>query len=89
MFIFPLPARTAAILMGAMSFLAAASGTNQSVAEATHLAGFVIGWFYLRGPRNLRAEINYRITRWRIDRMRRRFDVRKGGRDDDWRNRGH
>jgi membrane associated rhomboid family serine protease len=88
MFIFPLPARTAALLMGGMSFLAAVSGRNGGVAEATHLAGFVIGWFYLRGPRNLSAELNYRITRWRMDRMRRRFDVRQGGRDD-WRNRIH
>jgi membrane associated rhomboid family serine protease len=89
MFIFPLPARTAALLMGGMSFLAAVSGRNGSVAEATHLAGFVIGWWYLKGPRHLRAELNYRLTRWRMDRMRRRFDVRRGGRDDDWRNRIH
>jgi hypothetical protein len=31
----------------------------------------------------------YRWTRWRMGRMRRRFDVRRGGRDDDWRNRVH
>ena len=81
MFIFPLPARVAAILMGAMSFLAAVSGTNGSVAEATHLSGFVIGWLYLRGPKNLRLELQYRLTKWRMDRMRKRFNVHKGGRN--------
>lgn len=91
MFIFPLPARVAALLMGAMSFMAAVSGSNGSVAEATHLSGFAIGWFYLRGPKNLRLELQYRLTKWRMDRMRRKFSVHKGGRNDDdgWSGRVH
>jgi membrane associated rhomboid family serine protease len=80
MFIFPLPARVAALLMGAMTFMAAVSGRTGGVAEATHLAGFVIGWFYLQGPRNLRLQLSYRLTKWRMARMRRRFDVHDGGR---------
>lgn len=91
MFIFPLPARVAALLMGAMSFMAAVSGSNGSVAEATHLSGFLIGWLYLRGPKNLRLELQYRLTKWRMDRMRKRFSVHKGGRNDDdgWSGRVH
>jgi membrane associated rhomboid family serine protease len=91
MFIFPLPARTAALLMGAMSFLAAVSGRNGSVAEATHLSGFVIGWLYLSGPRNLKLQMQYRLTKWRMDRMRKRFNIHKGGRggDGDWGGRVH
>jgi membrane associated rhomboid family serine protease len=90
MFIFPLPARAAALLMGAMAFFSAVSGTNGSVAEATHLSGFLIGWFYLKGPRNLRLEVQYRLTKWRMDRMRRRFNVHKGGRGGDgWNGRVH
>jgi membrane associated rhomboid family serine protease len=81
MFIFPLPARVAALLMGAMSFFSAITGTNGSVAEATHLAGFVIGWFYLVGPRKMRLEMQYRMTKWRMDRTRRRFNVHQGGRN--------
>ena len=80
MFIFPLPARVAAILMGAMSFFAAVGGTNGSVAEATHLAGLVVGWFYLQGPKKTRLELQYRLTKWRMDRMRKRFNVHQGGR---------
>jgi membrane associated rhomboid family serine protease len=90
MFIFPLQARVAAILMGAMAFLAAVSGRNGSVAEATHLFGLVIGWVYLQGPRNMRLELQYRLTRWRMERMRKRFNVHRGGRGgDDWSGRVH
>ncbi len=85
MFIFPLPARVAALLMGAMSFMAAAGGVNSSVAEATHLAGFVIGWLYLKGFSRLRPDFNfsfsYWLARWRMERVRRKFNVHKGGKD--------
>jgi membrane associated rhomboid family serine protease len=89
MMIFPLPARVFAFILGAMSFLSAAGGLNGSVAEATHLAGLVIAWFYLKGPTNLRLEWKYRLTKWRMDRMRRRFGVHQGGRHDDWTRRIH
>jgi len=81
MFIFPLSARVAAFLMGAMSFLAAAGGVNDSVAEATHLAGFVIGWLYLKGFTRLRLDLSYWVARWRMERVRRKFNVHKGGKD--------
>lgn len=85
MFIFPLPARVAAFLMGAMAFLAAVSGRNGSVAEATHLSGLIVGWFYLSGPTSLNLAVKYRLTKWRMDRMRRKFNVHQGGRKpSDW-----
>ena len=82
MMIFPLPARTFAFILGAMSFLFAATGRNGGVAEATHLAGFVIAYLYLKGPTNLQLELKYRMTKWRMDRMRRKFGVHQGGRRD-------
>lgn len=85
MFIFPLPARAAVAIMGAMSFVAAVSGTNGTVAEATHLAGLVIGWFWLQGPTHLGLALQYRLTKWRMARLRRRFHVHSGGRGDDGR----
>ena len=86
MFIFPLPARVAVALMGGMAFLAAVSGRNSSVAEATHLSGLVIGWFYLNGPKNMRLRLQYQLTKWRMARMRKQFSVHKGGRNNngDW-----
>ena len=82
MFIFPLPARAAAAIMGAMAFLAALSGRNTGVAEMTHLAGMLAGWIYLKGPTDLRLRLRYRLTKWRMERMRRKFGIHKGGRDD-------
>jgi membrane associated rhomboid family serine protease len=82
MLFFPLPARTAAILMGGIAFFSAVGGQNSSVAEATHLAGMVVGWLYLRGPKNLQLQLKYRMTKWRMDRMRKKFNVHSGGKDD-------
>jgi membrane associated rhomboid family serine protease len=88
MFIFPLPARIFVILVGAIAFFSAVGATGGPVAHLTHLGGLVIGWIYLKGPRNLRLDLKYHLTRWRMDRMRRRFDVHRGGRDN-WRDRIH
>ena len=60
------------------------------VNEFAHLGGLVAGWLYLKGPTNFRLDMKYRLTRWRMDRMRRKFDVHRGGRDnDDWNKRVH
>lgn len=83
MFIFPLPARVFVFIMGGIAFLSAAGGSGNSVAHVAHLGGMFFGWLYLKGPRNLRLEWQYRLTRWRMERMRRRFDVHRGGRGDD------
>jgi rhomboid family protein len=80
MFIFPLPVRVAAAMMALMSFMAATSGTNGTVAEATHLAGFIIGWIYLKGISRLRLDFSYRLAKWRMDRARKKFNIHKGGR---------
>ena len=80
MMMFPLPARTVAAILGAIAFISAVGSPNSGVAEFTHLGGMLVGWLYLQGPTNLRLAIRYRITKWRMDRMRKRFDVHKGGR---------
>ena len=79
--IFPLTARVYVIIMGAIAFFAEASAAGGTrVSNVAHLGGLVVGWLYLKGPRDLRLEFKYRLTKWRMDRMRRRFDVHKGGR---------
>jgi len=88
MMIFPLSARMFAIIMGAIAFVSAIGGTGGPVSNVAHLGGLVIGWIYLKGPRNLRLEMQYRLTRWRMERMRRRFNVHRGGRND-WEDRLH
>lgn len=84
MLIFPMSARVFAMIMGAIAFFSATSGAGSGVSHTAHLGGLVIGWIYLQGPGNMRLNLQYHLTRWRMARMRRKFDVHKGGRDD-WR----
>lgn len=87
LFIFPVPARIAVAILGAIAFLSSMGGPGSGVAHAAHLGGLVVGYLYLKG---LRAkpmdELKYRYLRWKMGRARSRFDVHQGGRspDDDW-----
>jgi membrane associated rhomboid family serine protease len=78
--LFPIPAKYFVMIVGAMAFL---SAPNSQVSEAAHLGGLVIGYLYLRGGRGgLTAEIKYRYLKWKMNRLRRKFDVYSGGRSD-------
>ena len=52
------------------------------MAATTHLGGLAVGYIYLQGGRGggLTAEIKYRYLKWKMNRMRRKFDVYSGGR---------
>lgn len=90
MFVFPVPARYFVMIMGGISLLAAISASSGGVAHTTHLGGLAAGYLFLKKPRiNLKAEIQYRVVKWRINRMRRKFDVYSGGRADDINRRVH
>jgi membrane associated rhomboid family serine protease len=79
-FLFPIPAKYFVMIVGAMAFL---STPNQGVSETAHLGGLVIGYLYLRAGRGgLSAELKYRYLKWRMNRLRRKFDVYSGGRSD-------
>jgi membrane associated rhomboid family serine protease len=87
LFIFPVPARIAVIILGAIAFLSSMNGTGGGIAHTAHLGGLVVGYLYLK---SLRArpmdELKYRYLRWKMGRARSKFDVYSGGRtpDDDW-----
>jgi membrane associated rhomboid family serine protease len=91
MMLFPIPARAFAVIMGAIAFLSAVSaGGGGPVNQIAHLGGMLAGWIYLKGPTNFRLDLKYRMTKWRMDRLRRKFDLHRGGRhDDNWKNRIH
>ena len=83
-FVFPVPAKYFVMIMGGISLLSSLGGSGGGVAHTTHLGGLVAGYLYLKKPRmNVRSELQYRFLKWRINRMRRRFDVYSGGRADD------
>jgi membrane associated rhomboid family serine protease len=83
-FVFPIPAKYFVMIIGAISLLSSMGGAGGGVAHMTHLGGLVAGYLYLKGGRvHVVSELKYRYLKWRINRMRRRFDVYSGGRADD------
>ena len=84
MMLFPIPAKYYAMIAGALAFI---SAPGSRVAESAHLGGLVIGYLYVRGylrggGGGLTAEIKYRYFKWKMNRLRRKFDVYSGGRSD-------
>jgi membrane associated rhomboid family serine protease len=82
--VFPIPAKYFVMIMGGISLLSSMGGPGGGIAHTTHLGGLVAGYLYLKGGRvHLLSEIRYRYLKWRINRMRRKFDVYSGGRGSD------
>jgi len=78
--LFPVPAKYFVLIIGAIAFV---SGPGGQVSNTAHLGGLVFGYLYLRGGRGgLSAELKYRYLKWKMNRLRRRFDVYSGGRSD-------
>jgi membrane associated rhomboid family serine protease len=90
-FVFPIPAKYFVMIIGAISLLSSIDGPGGGIAHTTHLGGLVAAYLYLKGGRgsHLMSEIKYRYLKWRINRMRRRFDVYSGGRANDLDRRVH
>jgi membrane associated rhomboid family serine protease len=79
MMLFPVPAKYFVIIIGAMSFLTGGGG----VAHGAHLGGLLFGFLFLHNRRGgMTAEIKYRYLKWKMNRLRRKFDVYSGGRSD-------
>jgi membrane associated rhomboid family serine protease len=82
--LFPLPARTAVILFGAIAFFSSISEPRGGVAHATHLGGLVAGYLYLGGRGgSLLSTLRSQWLRWRLARLRKKFHVHDGGRRGD------
>jgi rhomboid family protein len=77
---FPVPAKYFVAILGAIAFLTSIEGGG-TIAATTHLGGLLVGYLYLRSGRGgFTAEIKYRYLKWKMNRMRRKFDVYSGGR---------
>jgi membrane associated rhomboid family serine protease len=82
--VFPIPAKIFVLIIGAISFLSSVTDTGGGVAHATHLGGLVVGYLYLAGRGGqMRSTIRSQFLRWRMARLRKRFDVHDGGRSGD------
>jgi rhomboid family protein len=80
--LFPVPAKYFVAILGGIAFIMSAQGVG-GVAATTHLGGLLVGYIYLQGGRGgFTAEIKYRYLKWKMNRMRRKFDVYSGGRSE-------
>ncbi len=75
--LFPVEARYAAMIYGAIAFVVGAQGGLAPLIAA--IGGLLTGWIYLTGTRGVRDEIRYRLTKWRMTRLRRTFNLHHGG----------
>src|SRR2546425_11347910 len=89
-FVFPIPAKVFVAIIGAIAFFSSLSESG-GVANATHLGGLIVAYLYLKSARvHPLSELKYRYLKWKINRIRKKFDVYSGGRGaDDWDRRVH
>jgi membrane associated rhomboid family serine protease len=98
-FLFPVPAKYFVMIIGGITFLSVPR--SGGVAHIAHLGGLVVGYLYLKrlsgltakrfgfGRLGVMADIKYRYLKWKMGRLRKRFDVHEGGADRDRKNRIH
>jgi len=87
--LFPIPAKYFVMIMGGIALLSSMAANQGGVANLAHLGGLVCGYLYLKVWRaRPLAEIKYRYFKWKMNHMRRKFDVYTGGRGD-WDRRIH
>ena len=78
-FVFPVQARYAVMIFGALAFFSGLSSGGGTVAHFAHLGGLVVGYLYLKGVRGLRYSMQTAVTKFRFMRARRKFKVHEGG----------
>ena len=88
-FVFPIPARVFVAIVGAIAFFSSLSEAG-GVANSTHLGGLLVAYLFLTGA-NMHplSELKYRYLKWKINRVRKKFDVYSGGRANDYDRRVH
>ena len=78
--LFPVPAKYFVMILGALAFMFSPGG---GVSNSAHLGGLLFGYLYLKGRGGgITAEFKYRYLKWKMNRLRRKFDVYSGGRSD-------
>jgi membrane associated rhomboid family serine protease len=87
--VFWVPAKWCVAILGAIALFSSLSDTG-GTANATHLGGLIVGYLLLKGPRmHPVSEVKYRYLKWKINRVRKKFDVYSGGRANDYDRRVH
>jgi membrane associated rhomboid family serine protease len=89
MIVFWVPARICVAILGAIALFSSLSEVG-GTANVTHLGGLLIAYLFLKGAKiHPLSEVKYRYLKWKINRVRKKFDVYSGGRANDYDRRVH
>ena len=84
MIVFWVPARICVAILGAIALFSSLSDAG-GTANVTHLGGLLIAYLFLKGAKiHPLSEVKYRYLKWKINRVRKKFDVYSGGRSKDY-----
>ena len=93
-YLFPVPAKYFVMILGAIAFISAPR-YGDGIGHITHLGGLLAGYLYLSrlhglsgrrfgfGRFGIMADIKYRYVKWKMSRLRKKFNVYSGGNDQD------
>jgi len=81
-FLFPIKMKHFVWIIGAISFYSSITPGQSGIAHLAHLGGMLFGYLYLRGG-NPWEHFKLYLDRRRLARLKRRFQVIAGGKDDD------
>lgn len=81
-FLFPIKMKHFVWIIGAIALYSSITAGQSGIAHLAHLGGMVFGYLYLRGGNPMDWFKDY-LDRRRLNRLKRRFQVFPGGKDDD------
>lgn len=84
-FLFPMKMKHFVWIIGGIALYSAISSGQSGIAHLAHLGGMVFGYLYLRGGKgfNIGEKIKDYRDRRRLARLKKRFQIIPGGKDDD------
>ena len=82
-FLFPIKMKHFVWIIGGIALYSSVTSGESGIAHLAHLGGMVFGYVYLRGGFNPWEQFKIYLDRRRLNRLKKRFQVLPGGKDDD------
>lgn len=80
--VLPIRAKHFVLVIGVLAFYSTLTQEGSGISHVAHLSGLLIGYIYLRGWGLLRT-LHRRYLEWKLKRLKKKFRVVDGNRDDD------
>jgi membrane associated rhomboid family serine protease len=81
-FVLPIRAKHFVLFIGTVAFYSTLTLPGSGVSHLAHLSGLLIGYFYLRGLGDVRR-LRKRYLEWKLKKLKKRYRIIDGGRDED------